>query len=825
MDPNRVRNTDYINAYGFGDDGGALLSDFNDWDLHRQYNHPFDLTPSNAFDRFDADTFGLHAHAVSNSGSSEPFVPPSSASRVEKSMPGSAFGAVASMPDPSVEDTDFSETVRYISQILLEENFEDKPCMCYNPLSLQDTEKSFYDALNQEFPLSPNEHPLDIHQNLESPDGVSAGSFPTGSSGGCSNSNSSSTSNSSSENHLSSHDFKTLSPDTPVSGDSSLQFDSHSHLISHVPSQLHLPQHALTSIGDGVFDLDPSATKLLAQNIFSNADSILQFKRGLEEASKFLPPGPRLSIGLESSSMHAEESKRRVEKAAVPVMVENDAKERSNRVVAGPYHIVPATTKAAKNTAARSLDGVKSRKHHARQGDDGEEERCNKQSAVSVEEESEISEMFDKVLLSVENVPLSAEQQDGLVVDTQLIEQPHSSEGGRSRSKKKGRKKETVDLRTLLVLCAQAVSANDQRTANELLKQIRQHSLPFGDAYQRLARYFADGLEARMAGTGPGIHIFYASLSYKKFSAADFLKAYQVFISACPFKKFAHFFSNKMILNIAEKAETLHIVDFGILYGFQWPILIKFIAKRDGGPPKLRITGIEYPQAGFRPTERIEETGRRLAKYCKRFNVPFEYKAIASRHWETIQIEDLNIKDNEVVAVNCLVRFKNLLEETVEVNSPRNAVLNLIRRINPAIFAQTVVNGSYNAPFFLTRFREALFHYSAIYDMFDTLIPRNNSWRSMLEREFLGREIMNVVACEGLERVERPETYKQWQARNSRAGFRQLPLDKALMAKFRSKLKEWYQHHKDFVFDEDNNWMLQGWKGRILYASSCWVPA
>ncbi|MED6120873.1 hypothetical protein PIB30_024895 [Stylosanthes scabra] len=826
MDPNHVSINDYINAYGFGDDGGdPQLSDFTDWDLQGQYTLPFDFTPSNDFDPFYADPFAFHANSFPNSGISDQFLPSSSTSHVEDSMAGSSFGAVASMADPSMEDAEFSETVRYISQMLMEENFEDKPCMCYNPISLQDTEKSFHEAINNEgLPLSPNEHPL------ESPDGISGGSFTTGcSSGDCSNC--------SSENHPCSHEFNTLSPDTAVSsGDSALQCDSHSHShwFSNVPShQLSLPQHALTSIGDGVFDLDPSSTKLLAQNIFSDADSMLQFKRGLEEASKFLPPGPRLFTGLEggssSSTMHAEEPKREVEKAAaaVPVKVENDVKGKSKGVFAEPYpyNMVPATTKAAKNTPVRSLDGVKSRKHHDRQGDDGEEGRCNKQSAINVEEESEISDMFDKVLLSIENVPLSAEQQDGLVVDTpQLIEEPHSSEGGSRRSKKKGKKKETVDLRTLLILCAQAVSANDQRTARELLKQIRQHSVPLGDAYQRLAHYFADALEARMAGTGPGTHIFYAFLSYKKFSAADFLKAYQVFISACPFKKFAHFFSNRMILNTAEKAETLHIIDFGILYGFQWPILIKFLAKREGGPPKLRITGIEYPQAGFRPTERIEETGRRLAKYCEQFKVPFEYKAIASRHWETIKVEDLNIEANEVVAVNCLVRFKNLLEETVEVNSPRNAVLNLIKRINPAMFTQAVVNGSYNAPFFLTRFREALFHYSAMYDMFDTLIPRNNGCRAMLEREVLGREIMNVVACEGLERVERPETYKQWQARITRAGFQQLPPDKELMTKFRTKLQEWYQHHRDFVFDEDNNWMLQGWKGRILYASSCWVP-
>ena len=82
---------------------------------------------------------------------------------------------------------------------------------------------------------------------------------------------------------------------------------------------------------------------------------------------------------------------------------------------------------------------------------------------------------------------------------------------------------------------------------------------------------------------------------------------------------------------------------------------------------------------------------------------------------------------------------------------------------------------------------------------------------------------MNVVACEGLERVERPETYKRSQVRISRAGFKQLPLNQELVSVIRAKIKAWY--HKDFILDDDSHWMLQGWKGRIFYASSCWVPA
>ncbi|XAR60616.1 hypothetical protein NMG60_11034061 [Bertholletia excelsa] len=282
-------------------------------------------------------------------------------------------------------------------------------------------------------------------------------------------------------------------------------------------------------------------------------------------------------------------------------------------------------------------------------------------------------------------------------------------------------------------------------------------------------------------------------------------------------------FANITIMDVVKSStkKKLHIIDFGILYGFQWPIFIQKLSHLGDQAPELRITGIEFPRPGFRPAEFVEETGRRLAKYCDRFKIKFQYQAIA-RKWETIKIEDLNLSSDEVVAVNCLFRFKNLLDETVLADSPRDMVLKLIRTINPDIFVHSVISGSYNAPFFVTRFREALFHYSSMFDMFDTNISRENQLRMNFEREFHGREVMNVVACEGWERVERPETYKQWQVRNTRAGLKILPLKKELVNKLRCKAN---LYHRDFVFDEDGKWVLQGWKGRVICASSSWVPA
>ncbi|KAF2288667.1 hypothetical protein GH714_010205 [Hevea brasiliensis] len=296
--------------------------------------------------------------------------------------------------------------------------------------------------------------------------------------------------------------------------------------------------------------------------------------------------------------------------------------------------------------------------------------------------------------------------------------QSKGSSGRKGQRKKLNGKKNVVDLRTLLINCAQAVAADDCRRANELLKQVRQHSSPFGDGNQRLAHCFANGLESRLAGTGSQI---YKGLVSKRTSATNILKAYHLYLAACPFLKLSNFASNKTIMNLSANSMRLHIIDFGILYGFQWPTLIQRLSWRPGGPPNVRITGIDFPQPGFRPAERVEETGRRLATYAKKFNVPFEYSAIAKK-WETIKLEELKIDREEVIVVTCFYRARNLLDETVAVDSQKDIVLQLVRKINPDIFIHAITNGAYSAPFFVTRFREALFH-SSLFDMLDTIVP------------------------------------------------------------------------------------------------------
>ena len=542
-----------------------------------------------------------------------------------------------------------------------------------------------------------------------------------------------------------------------------------------------------TVIVDGYVD-SPVGPNMVAE-IFRESESVMQFKKGFEEARKFIPNGD-LFTDLEINGLFLRDPK-------------EDAKD-----------VLGMTEE--KNENENHTDGLRRKKSPHLEELALEGFRSNKQSAVYSESTASPAD-FDMVLLNCgrDESSIRAALHNG---ESKIVQQNGQAKGGKARGKRQGGKRNVVDLRTLLTLCAEAVAADNRRSAIDLLKQIRQNAPPTGDAMQRLANVFADGLEARLAGSGTQI---YKALISRPTSAADVLEAYHMVLTACPFRKLSNFFSNITIKKIAENATRVHIVDFGIMYGFQWPSLIQRLSSRPGGPPKLRITGIDLPNPGFRPAERVEETGRRLENYANTFKVPFEFNAIAQM-WDTVQIEDLKIDRNEVLVVNSLFRLRNLLDETVVVESPRDTVLNLIRKMNPDVFIHGVVNGAYSAPFFITRFREALFHFSTLFDMLEANVPREVPERVLFERDIFGWEAMNVIACEGAERIERPETYKQWQMRIQRAGFRQLPVNREIFTTAKERVQA--LHHKDFVIDVDSQWLLQGWKGRIVYALSSWKP-
>ncbi|KAI5083935.1 hypothetical protein GOP47_0000104 [Adiantum capillus-veneris] len=112
-----------------------------------------------------------------------------------------------------------------------------------------------------------------------------------------------------------------------------------------------------------------------------------------------------------------------------------------------------------------------------------------------------------------------------------------------------------------------------------------------------------------------------------------------------------------------------------------------------------------------------------------------------------------------------------------------------MRTFNPDLYVQGFAVGSYNAPIFPRRMKEALFHFKCLYDMIDTFIDRENLDRSVYESEILGKSILNVVAFEDTTMAQRVTMYKPAQALTRRAGFKQLGLSQAATQQVRRMLK------------------------------------
>ncbi|KAJ3688226.1 hypothetical protein LUZ61_017390 [Rhynchospora tenuis] len=524
----------------------------------------------------------------------------------------------------------------------------------------------------------------------------------------------------------------------------------------------------------------PSSTNTsLTQD--SGNDSLLakEFQRGVEEGQKFLPDINNLAIDLQVSRLSPDTAQKKK-------ISEIELDEENVHGLVGK----PKTRKSSSDANLNILEG-----------------RNSKMAMFSTEEITR-DEMYDNVLLYPGEESVK-EEISRLREIRKCQVNPHYNQ--------KENLEDNIDLESLLVQCSEAVALGNCKMAEELIKDLRKHASPLGSGTQRLACILTDGLEARLAGSGSET---YRRLVNRKISTREILKAYHMNITASPLLRITYCVANDYICKVAEDASRIHIIDFGITFGFQWPPLIQALAKRRGGAPKLRITGIDLPQPGFRPAERLKQIGVRLEDYAKSFEVPFEYQCIASL-WESICIKDLKIDDDEVLIVNSMFRFMQVRDGMLPTDSPRNQVLNLIRQIKPKGFIIGILNVSYS-PFFTTRFKKVLSTYSKLFDLFDTLIPRDDEGRQLMERALLAPPIFNLVACEGQDQVERPETYKQWHKRISQAGFKLLAMDQDIVKECNAKVKSIY--HEDFFVQEESDWLLQGWKGMISYGLSVWEP-
>ncbi|KAM0960616.1 hypothetical protein ACFX2I_025531 [Malus domestica] len=365
-----------------------------------------------------------------------------------------------------------------------------------------------------------------------------------------------------------------------------------------------------------------------------------------------------------------------------------------------------------------------------------------------------------------------------------------------------------VRLVHTLMACAEAVQQENLKLADALVKHVGLLAASQTGAMRKVATYFAEALARRIYRIYPQDCL---DSSY-----SDILEMH--FYETCPYLKFAHFTANQAILEAFATASRVHVIDFGLKQGMQWPALMQALALRPGGPPAFRLTGIGPPQPDN--TDALQQVGWKLAQLAETIGVEFEFRGFVASSLADLTPSMLDIRpsEGEVVAVNSVFELHRLLARPGAVDK----VLSSIKAMKPKIVTIVEQEANHNGPVFLDRFTEALHYYS---NLFDSLEGSSGPSQDLVMSEvYLGRQICNVMACEGGDRVERHETLSQWRGRMDSAGFDPVHLGSNAF-KQASMLLALFAGGDGYRVEENNGSLMLGWHTRPLIATSAWQLA
>ncbi|KAJ6760380.1 hypothetical protein OIU79_025265 [Salix purpurea] len=397
----------------------------------------------------------------------------------------------------------------------------------------------------------------------------------------------------------------------------------------------------------------------------------------------------------------------------------------------------------------------------------------------------------------------------------------------------------------LLVTCADLISQSDYSAAKRLLSVLFSDSSPYGDSVERLVYQFVRALSLRLNRHGiptstapvPGVFSVNRSIvstcppcgtnNYKMLSCYDsdqetLRSCYLSLNQITPFIRFSHLTANQAILEaIRGGQKAIHIIDFDIMHGVQWPPLMQALADRSSNtlhpPPMLRITGTGHD------LNILHRTGDRLLKFAQSLGLRFQFHPLLLLDNDLTSLalhlpSAITLLPDEALAVNCVLYLHRFLKD-----DSRELLLFLhkIKALNPTVVTIAEREANHNQPLFLQRFLEALDHYKALFDSLEATLPPNSRERLAVEQIWFGREIMDIVAAEGEGRRERHQKFETWEMMLKSVGFNKVPLSPFALAQAKLLLRLHYPSEGYQLQILKNSFFL-GWQNHSLFSISSW---
>ncbi|XP_059293514.1 scarecrow-like protein 32 [Lycium ferocissimum] len=404
-------------------------------------------------------------------------------------------------------------------------------------------------------------------------------------------------------------------------------------------------------------------------------------------------------------------------------------------------------------------------------------------------------------------------------------------------SKNMGTLGDTNCMEQLLVHCANAIESNDSTLAQQILWVLNNIAPPDGDSNQRLTCGFLRSLIVRAAKMGT-CKLLTTNLNHSmethKFSIIELAS----FVDLTPWHRFGFTAANGAILEAVEGYSIIHIVDFSLTHCMQIPTLIDAISTRPEGPPLVKLT-VAGATEDLPPMLDLsyEELGAKLVNFARSRNVMMEFRVIPSSSSdgfsnviEQLRVQNLIRPDNgEALVINCHMMLHYIPEETTlsnrftsecTTNSFRTMFLKAIRNLDPTIVVLVDEDADFTSNNLVCRLRSAFNYLWIPYDTVDTFLPRGSKQRQWYEADICWK-IENVIAHEGVQRLERLEPKSQWVQRMRNANFRSSGFSEEGVTEVKNMLDE---HAAGWGLKRDEEDLVLTWKGHNVVFATAWVP-
>ncbi|XWS49884.1 hypothetical protein CRYUN_Cryun12cG0041600 [Craigia yunnanensis] len=392
---------------------------------------------------------------------------------------------------------------------------------------------------------------------------------------------------------------------------------------------------------------------------------------------------------------------------------------------------------------------------------------------------------------------------------------PHEGAGlGAYEEENNHEEHQGFELVHLLTACVEAIGSKNIAAINHFIFKLGDLASPRESTISCLTAYYTEALALRVTRLWP--HIFHITTPRELDRVDDDNgTALRLLNQVSPIPKFVHFTSNEILLRVFEGKDRVHIIDFDIKQGLQWPSLFQSLASRTNPPSHVRVTGIGESK------QELNETGDRLAGFAEALNLPFEFHPVVDR-LEDVRLWMLHVKEKESVAVNCVFQLHKTLYDGN--GGALGDFLGLIRSTNPTVVIMAEQEAEHNVLSLEARVTNSLRYYSAIFDSVDSSLPLDSPVRIKIE-EMFAREIRNIIACEGSDRFERHESFETWRKLMEHGGFRCMEISERELLQSQMLLKMYScQNYSVKKQGQEGAALTLSWLDQPLYSVSAWTP-